>query len=210
MASTNVVGGYNPQQSFSYPSTDVASHYPQTPSQAAFGTQVGQVNLPNPSAALGAEIPGVSGLNTQLSGLIGSELAGNISPQTMQLLQNAAGTFGVNSGMPKSGLSLENLLANIGLTSQAQQQAGVANYNQTIPTVSSTQTLNPALAWEANLQNAVSAASPDPRSAAEEQLSLLLGLSNPSGGTGSSSGGGSVVSSWEDVTGTQHQGIPPS
>lgn len=170
---------YNPQQSFAY-------------NGGAFGNNVSQVNLPNPSAALNSVLPGVSGANSQLSGLIGSELSGSVSPDVLNQLTNTAASFGVNAGLPAgtpgNTLPLQQLLENVGINSQSQQQTGVQNYNQTIPTIASTQTLNPNLQYEANLQNATSAAAPNPAAAASEEQSLLQQymseLQNPAGGEG--------------------------
>lgn len=163
---------YNPQQSFGY-------------NGGTYGTQVQPVNLPNPSAALQSQIPGLPNINNQLSSLISGELSGNISPQTLQMLKNTSATNGVTTGMPGSGLNIENLLSNEGLTSNAIQQEGVGNYNSTIPTISGTQTLNPALELAGNTQNAVSAASPNPTDAANEEQTLLqqyMAELNPAGG----------------------------
>ena len=165
---------YNPQQTFTYANN-------------AYGSNVSPINMPNPSADLSAQLPGLSGLNSQLSGVIGSELSGSISPGTMGLLNNAAAARGVSLGQPNSPISGQIGLNLLGTTSEAQQQAGVNNYNSTIPTVSGTQTVSPALQTEVNTQNAVSAAAPNPTDAANQELSLLnqymAELQNPAGGT---------------------------
>jgi hypothetical protein len=171
---------YNPQQTFSY-------------TGGPYGSQPAPVNLPNPSADLSNLLPGLGGTNNQLSGVINSELSGTVSPDVLNQLQDKSAAFGVSVGQPAGGggnsLSLENLLAGIGVNSQSQQQAGVSNYNQTVPTISSTQTLNPALQFEANTQNAVNAAAPNPTAAANQEMSLLQQylkeLENPSSGSGS-------------------------
>ncbi len=156
--------GYNPQQSFSY-------------AGGPYGSQVSQVNLPNPSAALQSVLPGLTGTNQNLSTLINSELSGNISPSTMQQLQNTAANFGETSGMPfataGNTLPLNNLLENVGITAEGQEAKGVSDYGNIIPTIAQTQTVNPELAYQANLQNAVSAAAPSPEAAAQEEQNLL-------------------------------------
>ena len=175
MATTST---YNPQQTFTY-------------NGGAYGSNVSPVNLPNPSSDLASVLPNVSGLNSQLSGVIGSELSGQVSPGTMSLLDNAAASRGVSLGQPNSSISNGIGLNLLGTTSEQQQQSGVNNYNSTIPTISGTQTLNPALQMEGNLQNAVSAAAPNPTAAANQELSLLdqymaeLNPPNPAGGRGS-------------------------
>ena len=57
-------------------------------------------------------------------------------------------------------------LRNLGLATEDLQNKGISNYNSTIPTISSTQTVNPALQSEINSQNATNAAAPDPGRAA--------------------------------------------
>ena len=170
---------YNPQASFS-----------PTNNSTATGTNIPQIPLPDPAAALGSQIPGLTGLNTDISSLLGTELSGGVSPSTMNLLQNKAATLGVTSGMPGSGFQNSDLLESLGLTSEGQQQAGVNNYASLIPTISGTQTLNPALQQEGNLQNAVDSAAPNPASAASEEQQLLQQylseLNGPQGGENSS------------------------
>lgn len=171
MATTT--GTYNPQQGFSY-------------NGGAYGANVAPVNLPNPSAALAAQIPGLSGLNNQLSGVIGSELSGELSPSTMNLLKDASASAGVAGGYSGSGFQANNALANLGLTSEQVQQKGVSDYNSVIPTISGTQTLSPQLEYEANLQNAVSAAAPNPAAAAQKEQQLLQNYLSELEGGGSS------------------------
>jgi hypothetical protein len=191
---------FSPQQSFSY-------------NGGAFGSNPAPINLPNPSADLNSVLPGVPGTNNQLSGVIQNELSGQISPDTMNLLQNQSAARGVSSGMPwttsGNNLNLQNLLTNAGLTSENQVSKGVSDYNSTIPTISSTQTLNPALQLEGNTQNAMDAAAPDPGAAANEEQQLLqqyMAELNPQGNSWDANKltGNQTTSSWTDLTGANH------
>lgn len=196
--------GYSGGQSFSY-------------SGSPYGQQVQPVALPNPSAALSSVMPGVAGNNNQLSSLISSELSGNISPDVMNELQDKSAAFGVDAGLGVGGgntLNLQNLLQGIGINSEAQQAKGVADYDGVIPTVSRTQTLDPSLAYEGNLQNAVDAAAPNPAAAANEEQQLLQQymneLKNPAGGTALGSQPPEGMSYQPGGSDTWIAGAPPS
>lgn len=149
-------GGFNP------------SPKPKTGTNA-YGYIPGQIGLPNPYGDLNAAYPNLGATNAALSKNIQSELAGEVSPDVINNIKDAAATFGVTSGMPGSMLSKYGALRNLGLTSQQLQQQGVKDYNSTIPTISSTQTVNPALQAQIAETNAINAAAPDPTMAAEEQ-----------------------------------------
>lgn len=136
-----------------------------------FGQAPAQIGMPDPFGDLSKRIPNLSGINTTASNTILSKLGGQLSPGTLQQIQNGAATYGVGSGMPGTGstpgaLSYNKGLATLGLTAEGQQEQGLKDYNSFVPTVSGTQTVNPALQNEINTQNAVDAAAPDPSSAA--------------------------------------------
>jgi hypothetical protein len=179
MPATASPTGYNPTQNFSY-------------NGGAYGSPVQSIPLPNPSAALNSVLPGTPGNNNQLSGLISSELSGNISPDVMNELQDKSASFGVGTGLgnaPGNTLNLQNLLTGMGINSESQQAKGVSDYNSVIPTVAKTQTLDPSLAYEANSQNAIDAAAPNPTAAANEEQQLLqqyMQELNPAGGNNGS------------------------
>ena len=143
----------------------------------------GAISNPNVFSDLSSVYPNLSGTNQQVSGVIGSKLAGSISPQTMNALQDAAARFGVSSGMPGSGLAQNQLFGNIAGFTENQQQQGIEDYNRTIPTVSSTQTVNPALQTQIAETNAVNSAAPNPQAAQTYAQNLfnqyLNRLSNP-------------------------------
>ena len=155
---SGIVGGAQPTYS--------GGAQPYQYSNSAFGTKVAPTPMPDPYGDLSKIYPNLSGTNAQMSGDIMSQLQGQLSPETLQNLQDSAATFGVNSGMPGSQLSGYGGLRNLGLATEDLQNKGIANYNATIPTISSTQTVNPALQSEINSQNAINAAAPDPGRAA--------------------------------------------
>lgn len=165
---------------------------------SVFGSRLPQIPVTNPFTDLSKVYPNLSGTNAATSGAIMSRLQGQLSPETMATIQNAAAQFGVGSGMPGSGLQANRTVRDLGIASENLQQQGIQDYNATIPTVSSTQTLNPQFQFEAALQNAVNAASPDPAAAGSYAQSLfdkyLQQLSSPAGGGG---GGGPQVP-WYD------------
>lgn len=135
-----------------------------------FGGNVAPIPMPNPSQDLAAQVPGLGVLNKQASGVIGSQLAGQLNPDTITAIRNAGATQAAASGMPGTNaiagtLGGNKTLRDIGLTSAQTQQQGISNYNSFVPTVSGTQTVAPALQTEINTQNAVSAAAPNPAAA---------------------------------------------
>lgn len=179
-----------------------ASGYNASPTptrgKGAFGMVPGQINLPNPYGDLSSVYPNLSGANQSVSGNIMAELGGQLSPGTIRQLQDSAAAFGISSGMPGSQFQGYTGLRNLGLASEALTQQGIKDYNATLPTISSTQTVNPALEAQIAETNSINAAAPDPALAAQEQERLFdkylsslmaggggtLGRSGPSGGTG--------------------------
>lgn len=140
--------------------------------------------MPNPFEDLSKIYPNLSATNKAVSGDISSQLAGQLSPDTIQGILSGAATFGQTSGMPGSGLARNIIPKDIGLTSQGLQQQGVQNYNQTIPTVSGTQTVSPSLQSDINTQNSVWQSAPDPWMAATHEQGVFqdyLDQMNPSG-----------------------------
>jgi len=152
------------------------AYYPY--SNSPFGTQVGQVPMPNPAGDLAKVYPNLSQTNTAASQAILSKLRGELSPETLNALQDNAARFGVESGMPGSNAVPGSLAFNrnqrdLGRTVEDVQSQGVQQYNQTLPTVSGTQTVAPELQTSVNYQNAVSAAAPNPTAAAQYAKSIF-------------------------------------
>ncbi len=160
-----------------------------------FGMVPGQLGLPNPAGDLAGQVPGLAGLNQQVSDTIGSYLGGELPPDVIAGIRDAAAKFGVTSGMPGSGLARNIVPRDIGLTSLDLKNRGLAAYNSFIPTVSGTQTVRPELQNQIAEQNAVNASAPNPGQAQsyakqlfDQYLARLSqggrGSSSPAGGTG--------------------------
>lgn len=162
--------------------------------QGAFGSVPGNIGLPNPSADLSKVYPNLTGTNSAVSDQIMSQLRGELSPDTIAAIQNAAATYGVTSGMPGSGLQWNKSLRDLGIATEDQISKGISNYNATIPTVSGTQTVRPETQVDVATQNAVWNSAPDPAAAASYAQQLFdkyLGSLSQSFGGGGGGGGGS-------------------
>jgi hypothetical protein len=141
--------------------------------RTGFGTVPSPINLPpNLFTQLG-QVPGFSGNTTGTGNVISSQLAGTVSPMTLNALKTGAAQFGVASGMPGSGLETNQLFGNIAGFSEGQQQKGVQNYLAQVGALGPTMT-SPGLAAEIAAHNADLAAAPDPKLAAQEQFNQWL------------------------------------
>ena len=153
----------------------------------AFGAVPGVLTPPNPAGDLGRVVPKLGALNTAASGDILSSLEGTLSPGTEHALQNAAATYGVASGMPRSGLSWNSLYGNIAGASEGQQRQGLGELNSYLSQTSGTQTLSPGLEAEIAGTNASNAAAPNPSASASYAQQLfdqyLAKMRGPAGGT---------------------------
>lgn len=157
----------------------------------AYGAVPGAIGLPqNTFQQVNAAVPGAAGNAQAASGVIGSELSGNLSQGTQNLLQDKSAAYGVNIGQPggQAGntLSLQNFLGSIGLTSENLAHQGVGDYLNFLGGVGAAQT-NQGLAVDVATQNALDAAAPNPAAAAAQQQSFfeqyLNQMSNPAGGS---------------------------
>ena len=156
----------------------------------AYGAVPGAIGLPpNTYSQVNAAVPGAAGNAQAASGVIGSELSGNLSQGTQNLLQDKSAAYGVNigqpGGTPGNTLSLQNFLGSIGLTSENLAHQGIGDYLNFLGGVANTQT-SPALAADVATQNAVDAAAPNPTAAALTQQSFFeryLAQMNPASGT---------------------------
>lgn len=147
-----------------------------------FGQVPGIVGLPPVESQLASVFPGLQGANALASNDILSNLSGTLSPGTQGALQNASADYGVTSGMPGSGLDWNSLYGNIANASQQQQQTGLSEYNQTVPTISGTQTISPDLQTQIAFQNAVDIASPNPVDAGIANIATNIGSQLLGGG----------------------------
>lgn len=161
------------------------------PGAAVFGQRVPSIpQVGGPS--LSSVFPNLSGANAAASGALASELTGQLSPQTIAAINDAAASYGVTSGMPGSGLAQNLFPRSIGLATEQLQHQGIGDYSSLIPSVSGTQTVSPAQAAPLNAEiqamNATNASAPDPAAAGSYAQQLfqqyLSSLSRPSGGTG--------------------------
>jgi hypothetical protein len=157
--------------------------------RTGFGTVPGPIGIPpNVFSQLSGAVPNFTGNLAGAGSVIQSQLAGDVSPSTMNALKTGAAEFGVASGMPGSGLEENQLFGNIAGFSEGQQQKGLQNLLAQIGALGPTQT-NPNLAAEISARNADYAAAPDPKLAAQEQFNQWLkgagaaaGLANPARG----------------------------
>lgn len=167
------------------PATPAATYNPTTGGAnyaytgGAFGANVQPVPMPQPSVDLGNVVPGLGALNTNASGFINNELMGKLSPDTVNAIRNATASYAVANGQPGGSNNLPgtiggNLTAQtLGTTSQNLQRQGIQDYSSFVPTVSQTQTVNPAVQADINFQNATSAAAPNPGAAASYAQQLF-------------------------------------
>ena len=176
---------------YPYSSTNPA---PQRGLGSPFGGIPGPISLPQPARDLGAQLPGLPGINRTLSSDLSAKLGGQLSPGTVSMLQDLGASWGVGSGMPGSQFARNRTLRDLGLLSEQQTQQGIQDYSSVVPTVSSTQTVNPALQTEIALQNAINAAAPDPTQAASYARQLFEEyLGRMGGGPQRGTGGYSIV-----------------
>ncbi len=162
-----------------------------TGGRGAYGMVPGTIGIP-PSAwdqTIGVA-PGL-GDTSQLTHNIMSELQGDINPQALKNMQDAAASYGVSSGMPGSNavpgtLAFNKNLRNIGLDTLAVQRQGQQDYLSALTGIGGTQTPQ-SLAAEIAAHNAQLKAAPDPQLAAEQQQrdywNALNSLRGPGGGT---------------------------
>lgn len=165
-----------------------------------FGSRPAPIPTPNPFGNLSGVYPNLTGANAAVSSAIMDELQGKLSPAAIAAIQDAGATYGVTSGMPGSGLAINRTGRDLGLATEQLIQHGLGDYASLIPTISGTQTVNPALQTEIAATNAQNAAAPDPsavESYAENLFNKYLDkLGGPSGGTGAYRGGTSSTLPW--------------
>lgn len=163
-----------------------------TGGQGPYGAVPGTIGVPpSPWQQATSAVPAL-GNTSQLTGNIMSELQGDINPQALKNMQDAAAAYGVSSGMPGSNaqpgtLAFNKNLRNIGLDTQAIQHQGAQDYNSLLGAISGLQTPQ-GLAAEIAAHNAQLRAAPDPAQAAQQQLAnywnALNAMRGPGGGTG--------------------------
>jgi|GEM_PF-5951225 len=148
---------------------------------------------PNIFAETAGVLPNLEELTRRAGGVVGSELAGQLSPETLAAIQDQGAAWGVQSGMPGSGLAQNRSLRNLGLNVEALQHQGIGDLLATLTGVGSTMT-KPDLAAEIADRNSIMAAAPNPAAAAAEQQRIWEQRFNLTRG----SGGNSLT--WYDLT----------
>lgn len=144
----------------------------------AFGAVPNSVGAP-PSifSQVGTAVPGSTTAAGGALGDINSELAGVLSPGTQNLLQNKAAALGVTVGQPGgtagNTLTNQNLLDNMGLTSEGLANQGIGNYLGFLGGVGQQQ-LQPSLLTDIASNNATMAAAPNPAAAQQQQQNLMM------------------------------------
>lgn len=147
-----------------------------------FGSVPGVIQAP-PSIydQLKENVPNYTSLTSGASGAVGNELAGRLSPEAINLIQNKSASMGVGAGMPGSGFSNNQYLASLGLSSEDLVHQGIGDYNNLTGTLGSTQQ-NPNTLVDVATQNAIDAAAPNPAAAesyAESLFNKYMGQANP-------------------------------
>lgn len=150
---------------------------PGAGSGSPYGAVPGAIGVP-PSifSQVNTAVPGASNLAAGAAGNIASEQAGVLSPGTQNLLTNKAAALGVNQGqpggLPGNTISNENLLGQMGLTSEQLSSQGDQNYLSFLGGVGNAQ-LSPNLLTDIASNNATLAAAPNPTAAASQQQQLM-------------------------------------
>lgn len=109
---------------------------PKTP--ATPGTPAPDNSLSRYNTNFSTLYPNLSATQAQVSGNTLARLRGELSPETLNTIQDEAARFGVRSGMPGSGISGTRGVRNLGLTAEGQQSQGLADYLNTLKTYSGT------------------------------------------------------------------------
>lgn len=130
-----------------------------------FGSVAGPVAIPQPYQNFGQVFPNTQGVTTGVSNEIVDELSGKLDPSTLAQIQNEGAAFGIQSGMPGSGLVNNFDLNAVEQASTAQQQQGQKNYQSTIGPESRYLTVAPSTAAEIAETNAINSALPNPTAA---------------------------------------------
>lgn len=177
--------------------------------RTATGQIPGQISAPQSTyQQVGNVLPSLPNLTQSAGQDVQGQLAGQLSPGTVNFLQDKAAQYGVSMGMPgvtPGGFGGNQFLRNLGMSSEGQVQAGLGNYNKLLPTLASTQ-IDPSLQFEVAQQNSLNAAAPDPALAAAKQKQDYYdayNLENPSGGNSINEPGGagfkpaSAVPAWQ-------------
>lgn len=151
------------------PATDPNFQYNATPGTQSgsgiFGAAPGNVDVPNPYQNLSSVFPELGQANSELSSGISNELAGGLSPQTLNALGEAQDQFGIQGPLNLSPQSF-------GLTDAELQSAGVGSFAGLLPGIAATQTTSPEVQAQIEQFNAQAAAQKNAQDAQEAALAL--------------------------------------
>lgn len=165
--------------------------------QAAVGRVPDPTPMPTPYEDLARYYPNLGGTTAQVSNNISNQLAGQLSPDTVAMLQDRAASFGVANGMPgMSGGSLPVMynLRSLGIAAEDMRNQGIQNFASVMPAMKNAYTVDPSLQAEITTLNNQLRAAPDPKAAQDysEQLfsRYMDRISGGAGGGGASGSGG--------------------
>ena len=173
---------YFPWQTYNYSPTPTAG------SGTAYGRVPGQIQMP-PSRwqQLGTAYPNLTQQTETAASNVMNDLLGELSPTTMQTLQDEAAAYGVKSGLPGSGYAGNRGLRNLGINIEKQKQQGLQNYLNMTGQIGQMQA-DPNLMAQIAQYNSQLAAAPDPELASLEQQRLWQEKMNAMTRAGSPSG----------------------
>lgn len=163
----------------------------------AFGLVPGPIGIPpNRYEGIQSIYPNLSRLTGGAGDVIQHEIAGELSPETINSIQDEAARFGIKSGMPLSGFAGNRGLRNLGINVDQRQRQGVQDYNSMLGSLAPL-TTDPNLAAEIAARNATMNAAPNPEAAARAQMDAYMRAleaaaaraRGPGGGNGNMPGG---------------------
>jgi hypothetical protein len=107
---------------------------------SVLATPSGAVSTPQNTAysSIAALYPNLSKTQGQASANILSEMQGELSPETINAIQDEAARFGVSSGLPMSQFAGHRGLRNLGLNVEQTQQQGLQDFLNTLKGYSGT------------------------------------------------------------------------
>lgn len=160
--------GYTPSVRYT-PATSYNVNPTPTSGQGPYGSVPGPIGIPpNYWEQMQSVYPVMPQAQTA-SGIIGSELAGELSPSTIAALQTHAAQFGSASTGGPSQFSGNQGLVNLGLNVEKRKAQGLQDYESMLKALSGTMTPQD-LAAQIAARNATMGAAPDPQQAAEQQM----------------------------------------
>lgn len=158
--------------------------------RGAYGLVPGQIGVPpNRYEGIQSIYPNLSRLTGGAGDVIQHEIAGELSPETVNSIQDEAARFGIKSGMPLSGFAGNRGLRNLGLNVGQTQRQGVQDYNSMLSSLAPL-TTDPTLAAQIAASNAQLGAAPNPEANARAQLDAWMRAANMAAQAGRGPGGG--------------------